>query len=487
VTRSNRLSVLLAPLALGSFCVLPSLVEAQQSQFTTVPAAAQPAGYAIRIPFEHYTLPNGLSVVLSPDSSAPTVAVDIVYHVGSKNEVPGRTGFAHLFEHVMFTGSGHVPYGLHDRYTEGVGGNNNGGTSYDQTSYYENVPSNYIEHALWLESDRMGWLLDALDTAKYDAQRSIVQQERKERVDNVPFGTAREIILANMYPPDNPYSWDVIGHLADLQAAPVDAVKGFFREYYAPNNATIAIVGDFDPAVVRKLVLKYFGEIPRGTPITRPQVPVVSLPSERRLTFEDKQVTSSPRLYISWPTVGASSPDKYALDVLSSVLAGSRTARLTKELVYDRQLAASAGGGQSTLENAGQFTLVITPRPNVSLTQLEQVTDSVLDRLKSDGPTDDEIARAKAGAELSFVSGLESNLGKASTLASDDAIFGDPGHSFTVDYPRAQAVTAADVKRVANKYLTSGRIVLSVVPTGQIGKASKPELSKVIHPGGGNR
>ena len=443
---------------------------------TTVPKTPN----AVSIPYKKYTLPNGLTVILSQDKSAPTVAVNLSYHVGSKNEVPGRTGFAHLFEHVMFTGSGHVPYGLHDKFTEGVGGNNNGGTSYDETSYYENIPSNYVEHALWMEADRMGWLLDALDTAKYNAQRSIVQQERKQRVDNVPFGRAREIMLAQMYPSTNPYSWDVIGHLSDLQAAPVDAVKDFFRQYYAPNNATVAIVGDFDEATTRALVKKYFGEIPRGKAIQRPKVPMVTLSAEKRFTFEDKGVTSSPRLFVSWPTVGVHSDDQYALDVLASVLNGSRTARLTKELVYDRQLAANVNGGQNTLEDAGQFTLSITPRPNVSLTQLEIIADSIIDRLKAQGPTAEEVARAKAGSELNYISNLESNLGKAFALAEDQSYHGDPSHSFTVDFPKSQAVTVADVKRVANKYLTKGRIVLSVVPVGQKDKASKPEASTVL-------
>ena len=350
------------------------------------------------------------------------------------------------------------------RFTEGVGGNNNGGTNYDQTGYYENVPSNYVEHAMWMEADRMGWLLDALDTTKYNAQRSIVQQERKQRVDNVPFGTAREIMLANMYPSTNPYSWDVIGHLADLQAAPIDAVKDFFREYYAPNNATVAIVGDFDPATALAMVKKYFGDVPRGKAIPRPKVAPVTLTEEKRLTFEDKGVTSSPRLYLSWPTADAHNPDQYALSVLQSVLTGSRTARLTKELVYDRQLAASVSANQNTLEDAGQFGITITPRPNVSLTQLELITDSILDRFKREGPTADEVTRAKAGLELGFISALESNLGKANAMASDQATLGDPSHSFNVDYPKTQAVTPADVKRVATKYLTKGRIVLSVVP-----------------------
>jgi len=434
----------------------------------------------INIPYEKVVLPNGLTVILSQDKSAPTVAVNVAYHVGSKNEVPGRTGFAHLFEHVMFTGSGHVPYGLHDRYTEGVGGGNNGGTSNDETSYYETVPANYLETALWLEADRMGWLLDKLDTAKYNAQRSIVQQERKQRVDNVPFGRAREIISSNMYPATNPYSWDVIGHLSDLQAAPVEAVKEFFRQYYAPNNATVSIVGDFDPARARSLVRKYFGELPKGKAIPRPKVAPVALTTEQRLTFVDSAVTSSPRLFISWPTASVKNDDQYALSSLGSILTGSRTARLTKALVYDRQLAATVSGGQNSLEDAGTFNITITPRPNVSLTQLETITDSIIDRIKREGPTADEVTRAKAGDELQFISGLESNLNKAFTLANSQDFFGDPGHSFQVDYPKQQAVTAADIKRVAAKYLTKGRIVLSVVPPGQTDKASKASESTIV-------
>lgn len=434
----------------------------------------------ISIPFEKYTLPNGMTVILSQDKSAPTLAVNVAYHVGSKNEVAGRTGFAHLFEHVMFTGSGHVPYGAHDRFTEGVGGNNNGTTNFDATRYYENVPANYIEHALWLEADRMGWLLDALDTAKYNAQRSIVQQERKQGVDNQPFGTSDEIILANLYPSTHPYSWDVIGHLEDLQNAPIEAVKEFFRQYYAPNNATVSIVGDFDPAKTKALIRKYFGEVPRGKAIQRPKPAPVRLSAERRLTYEDKNVTSSPMLFISWPTVDAHNDDRLALQVLGSVLFGSRTARVTKALVYDRQMAAQAFGGQSTYEAAGRFEIQIQPRPGTTLTQIETVTDSIIDAFRREGPTADEVARAKAGAELQFISGLESNLGKAASLANSQLLYGDPSHGFTYDYPKLQAVTPADVKRVANRYLTAGRVVLSVVPPGKASEASKPERSRIV-------
>src|SRR6185295_17165479 len=253
---------------------------------------------AINIPFETYTLPNGLTVVLSTDHTAPTAAVNIWYHVGSKNELPGRTGFAHLFEHVMFTGSAHVPYGLHDKLTEGVGGSNNGSTSNDITNYFETIPSNYLESALWVEADRMGFLLDTLDLAKLNAQRDIVKNERRQGVDNQPYGRAFEILSAATYPASHPYSWDVIGSMADLSAASEEDVKNFFRLYYAPNNAILSIVGDIDPAQTKAWVTKYFGDIPRGKPLTRPAVKPVTLDAERRLVYEDRVQVA--RLYVQW-------------------------------------------------------------------------------------------------------------------------------------------------------------------------------------------
>src|SRR5918992_2042238 len=319
----------------------------------------------IRIPYERYTLPNGLTVIMSVNRATPTVTVDLWYHVGSKNEVAGRSGFAHLFEHVMFTGSGHVPYGMHDRMTEGVGGNNNGSTNHDRTNYFENIPSNYLETALWMEADRMGFLLDALDSAKFVAQRDIVQNERRQGVDNQPYGRAHEIMLGAMFPAGHPYSWDVIGSMRDLLVAPLDDVKSFFRQYYAPNNATIAIVGDFDPAQAKRWVARYFGDIPRGPRIDRPNVAPVTLAAERRLLYEDR--VQVPRLYVRWPAVGLKHDDRYPLQVLGSILAGPRTARLTKALVYDRQSAATVFAGFAPNEDVGQFMVVITPRPGHTL------------------------------------------------------------------------------------------------------------------------
>jgi zinc protease len=449
-----------------------------------LPAAAAPqrttaaSSPSIRIPFEKYPLPNGLTVILSEDHTTPTVAVEVIYHVGSKNELVGHTGFAHMFEHVMFTGSGHVPYGTHDKYTEGVGGTNNGQTYFDWTRYWETDPSNYLETALWLESDRMGFLLDSLDETKFRAQRDIVKNERRQSYDNQPYNRDEEILLLTMYPKGHPYSWPTIGSMADLTAATVEDVKQFFRLYYAPNNATLAIVGDIESRQAKAWVAKYFGDIPRGKPITRPTVPPASLPSEKRLTFEDR--VQVPRLTIQWPSVGIHSEDQPALDLLSDILGGSRIARISKPLVYDKQIAANVIVYQDPFEGVGHFNVVVTPRPGHTLTEIETAVDSVIDRFKREGPTADELKRVKAGQQLAFLNGLQSNLGKAFQLAEDQTFFNDPSHSFRVEYPRTQAVTAADIKRVANRYLGSARIVLSNVPLGKPDLASHADRSTVV-------
>jgi zinc protease len=439
------------------------------------PAAA--AAGAINIPFEKFVLPNGLTVLLAEDHSVPRVAVDVWYHVGSKNEKPGRTGFAHMFEHVMFTGSGHVPYGLHDRYTEGVGGFNNGSTNNDRTNYYEVVPSNYLETALWLEADRMGFLLDKLDEAKFVAQRDIVQNERRQGTDNQPYGRGFEIITSQMLPESNPYSWPVVGYMADLQKATVEDVKEFFRLYYAPNNATIAIVGDINPAQVKQWVTKYFGEIRRGAPITRPAVGHAAMATVARVTFEDR--VQVPRLQIAWPTVGEDSEDDKVLDIISAILSGPRTARLTRELVYDKQSAANVSAFQATGHNLGTYVITVTPRPDHSLTELENDVNAILERFRQDGPTAEEMTKALAGTEYGFVSGLEDLLGKAELLIRGSVFHGDPAY-YKKLYAGIKAVTADDVKRVANKYFTPGRVVLSIVPQGKPDQAAKAAESKKV-------
>ena len=452
---------------------LACLAAAQRPPASTAGAATA----TIKIPFETYTLANGLTVILSVDHTTPTVAVNVWYHVGSKNELPGRTGFAHLFEHVMFTGSGHVPYGMHDKLTEGVGGSNNGTTSNDRTTYFETVPSNYLESALWIESDRMGFLLDTLDIAKLNAQRDIVKNERRQGVDNQPYGLASEILSRATYPETHPYSWDVIGSMVDLSAASEEDVKNFFRVYYAPNNAFLAIAGDFDAVQAKAWVAKYFAAIPRGKAVTRPNVNPVRLAGEQHFVYEDK--VQVPRLYIQWPTVGEKGEDQFALDVMGAILEGPRTARLTKSLVYDKQAAASVSAYQNSNEDVGEFAVIITPRPGNSLTDIETQVDAIIATFKKDGPTADEIKRAAAGLELSYLRGLESNLGKAMTLCDGAGFHGDAGY-FKAQYQKYLTVTAADVTRVANKYLTGGRVILSIVPTGKADQAARPDQSKKV-------
>ena len=440
-------------------------------------AARQASADAINIPFETYKLANGLTVIIAQDHSVPRAAVDVWYHTGSKNEKPGHTGFAHMFEHVMFTGSAHVPYGMHDRYTEGVGGFNNGSTTNDRTNYYEEVPSNYVETALWMEADRMGFLLDKLDEAKFVAQRDIVQNERRQRTDNQPYGRAFEILTSQILPPTDPYSWPVVGYMTDLQHATVDDVKEFFRLYYAPNNATIAIVGDVDPVKVNAWVTKYFADLPAGGAITRPNPQPAAAASVTRVTFEDR--VQVPRLYVAWPTVGENSADDKVLDIISSILTGPRTARLTKALVYDAQSAANVGAFEDTNELNGMYVIQLTPRPNHTLTELETGVDSILERFKRDGPTAEEMTKATAGTEFQFVSGLESNLNRAEVLLSGAVFHGNAAYYKTL-FAGIKAVTAADVKRVANKYLTPGRVVLSIVPVGKASDAAKPDQSRRV-------
>jgi zinc protease len=286
-----------------------------------------------------------------------------------------------------------------------------------------------------------------------------------------------EILSRATYPSTHPYSWPVIGSMEDLSAASEEDVKNFFRLYYAPNNAFLTVVGDFDAPQAKAWIVKYFGEIPRGKPIARPSVAPVSLTAGQRLLLEDR--VQVPRLYVLWPSVGEKNDDRYALSVLGSILSGPRTARLTKALVYDQQSAASVSANQSSNEDVGEFMMTITPRPGHSLTDLEAAADVIIERMKLDGPTLEEVQKATAGEELSFLRGLESNLGKAFQLANGAAIHGDPGY-FRTEYQKTLAVTPADVKRVANRYLTNGRIVLSVVPLGKAGEASKPAESKNV-------
>jgi len=418
-----------------------------------------------KIKFEKYTLPNGLEVILHEDHSTPIVTVNTWYKVGSGDEKPGRTGFAHLFEHIMFMGSQNVPVGMFDKELEAAGADNNGSTTEDRTNYYENLPSNALALALWLDADRMGFLLPTMDKAKLDLQREVVKNERRQGVDNVPYGRADEVILAALYPKAHPYSWPVIGSLADLDAASVEDVSNFFQTYYAPNNATLAIAGDFDPAEAKRMVQRYFGDIPRGPALpARPNVVPIVLAKDTFMVIEDK--VQLPRSYYTWPTVRVFDKDDATLDVLASILASGKNSRLFKRLVYDMQIAQSVSASQQSSKLAGRFEINIVPKPSQSLAAVDKVVREELQKLMSEPITDRELKRVQNSYRSSFLNRVASVLGKSETLNSYNYMAGTPDY-VQQDAARYDSVTRAAVQKVARTYLGRPKIVLTVVPEGK--------------------
>ncbi len=425
---------------------------------------AAPATGADLLPFQQYTLDNGLTVILHRDETTPVAALMVMYHVGSKNEKPGRTGFAHLFEHVMFKGSAHVADGEHFKLLQEIGANINGSTSEDRTNYFEVVPSNYLELALYLESDRMGFLLDAVNQAKLDNQRDVVKNERRQNYDNQPYGTAYEKIAKALYPPDHPYSWPVIGSMADLSAAALEDVKEFFRTYYAPNNACVVIAGNFDPAQVKGWVARYFGPIPRGKAFDRPTSWPVTLPADKRLVFEDR--VQLPRLYMTWPSARMNTREDAVLDVLSDILGSGKNSRLYKSLVYEKQIAQSVSCGQGGSEIAGEFQITVTAKPGKTLGEMETAVREEIAKLLKDGVTEREIETSLNGLEARRINGVATALGQASVLSTYFTLTGD-AENFNREPERYKGITPAEVLQQAKAVLTSHNVVLSIVPQGK--------------------
>jgi len=453
--------------------MLRRVVAALALAFLGAAPAPLPA-QALRVPYETFTLPNGLQVILHEDHSVPVVAVNIWYHVGSGDERVGRTGFAHLFEHIMFMGSQHVPTGDFDKLLEAVGADNNGSTTEDRTNYYEDAPANALPLMLWLDSDRMGFLLPEITADKVDLQRGVVQNERRQSYENRPYGLAEENILKRLYPPSHPYSWPVIGSMADLSAATLEDVRGFFRTYYTPNNATLSIAGDIAPRAARQLAERYFGEIPRGPTVTRPTPPPVAPTADVLATLEDR--VQLPRVYNAWHTVKAFAPDDAALDVLANVLAGGRSSRLYRRLVYELQIASDVVAFQDGSRLDGKFELWVTARPGHALPEVQRVIDEEVRKVADAGPTTREVERAQNTFEAQFLSRMErvgSFGGKADQLNFYNYFTGTPDY-FQRDLDRYFKVTPGDVQRIARAYLAGAhRVVLSIVPQG------KPELAVV--------
>ncbi len=419
----------------------------------------------MRIPIETFQLANGLAVTLSEDHTAPIVAVNLWYHVGSANERAGRTGFAHLFEHMLFQGSENVGSNEHFELIQRAGGTLNGSTWLDRTNYYETVPSNQVALALWLESDRMGRLLPAMTQQKLDTQRDVVKNERRWSVDNQPYGTWWERIPALAFPATHPFHHSLIGSMEDLTAASLEDVAQFFATYYTPDNAVLTVAGDFDPAEVKRLVNEYFGPIPRGRGV--PPLPDLSLPERfdkppREVVPDDVRV---PRVYIAIRSPTFGSDPYYVASVAAAVLGMKKGSRLHKSLVRDRQLASEANAFTFDLAKGSDLLIVdVTARPGTSADDLERATVAEIDRFMAEGPTDTEIERAVALIETEFISSLQSATDRADKLSMFATYLHDPSR-INSHVDRYRAVTAADVARFARERLgPTHRATLVYVP-----------------------
>ena len=410
---------------------------------------------------EQYTLKNGLTVILHEDHKTPLVAINIVYNVGSKDDLPGRTGFAHLFEHMMFSGTQHNDQEFGNLLTGHVV-ESNGSTGRDRTVYYEEVTTNALERALWLEAERMGYLLPALTREKLDIVRNVVKNERRNKYDDVPFGFAEEALLAELYPPGHPYRHRTIGSMADLSAARVSDIRAFFERHYVPNNAFLCVAGDFRPGEVKRWIEKYFGLIRRGADSSRPKLEVPRLTGPKHITMTDQ--VSHARAQLIWPTVPTGDRDEEPLDILASILGGlANENRLFRRLMYDQLLAVQVEASHPTYAVSGEFEIDLYAQPEQKLSDLVRIADTEIERLKKEGPSEGELRRAQNQREASLLQDLESVNGQASVLCQWAALRGDP-LAYRAVIERVFAVQAADVARVARQYLTARRIELDVVP-----------------------
>jgi zinc protease len=457
---NTRLSTLLVSLSL----VLAAAAPTAPAQ-TAPPATALP-----QIAYDKTTLPNGLELILIEDHRLPIVAVNIWYHVGPANEAPGLTGFAHLFEHMMFAATRHVARGQADRLLEGAGAtDSNGSTDYDRTNYYDTVPSNQLELALWVHADRMGYLLDVLDQTALSNQQDVVRNERRQSVENRPYGIVEEAMNHALFPKTHPYYASVIGSHADIQNAKLADVRDFFRRYYGPNNASIVIAGDIDKARARALVAKYFGSFKRSAPVKKPAVTTPPIVRERRLTVLDR--VELPRVYMAWLTPPAYQPGDAELAVTAQILAGGKAGRLYKSLVYERQIAQDTAAAQNSNALTSTFVVDVTARPGTDAATLEGAIDTELTALRDNGPSEQEVERARNTIETAMLTSIEKlgGAGLANQVNQYNQYTGDPGY-LPKDIARVRRVSAADVQRVARSYLQPNmRVMVAGVP-------GKPEL-----------
>jgi zinc protease len=426
----------------------------------------------MNIPYTRHTLDNGLDVLIHEDHDCPIVAVNVWYHVGSKNEKPGRTGFAHLFEHLMFEGSAHYDRGYFQPLQE-AGAQLNGSTNADRTNYWEVIPRNALELALWMESDRMGYLLPALSDSKFENQREVVLNERRQNYENRPYGLAGMATVAALYPPDHPYHWMTIGAAEDIRAARLEDVRAFFQTYYRPRNASLALAGDVDTDRALALVEENFGDLEAGNPPPPLDlVPPPAIPGDRRLLLEDRVELS--RLYLAWHSPALFAEDDAELDLVADVLASGKTSRLYRALVFDERIATEVAASQNSREAGGYFQIIATAAPGRTLRDVDQAIAGVLDAFIAEGPTAPEMERCLAQAEANFVYRLQTVGGfggKSDQLNAYNVFVGDPGF-FDRDLERYRRVTPQAMQSAARRMLRpDARIALSVVPRGRVALA----------------
>ena len=418
---------------------------------------------SLHIEYDSYHLKNGLNVILHQDHRVPIVSVNIWYHTGSKNEKPGKTGYAHLFEHMMFQGSGHVPADMHFQYIQSVGGTLNGSTFFDRTNYFETLPSHYLETALWLESDRMGFFLPALTQEKLDTQLDVVKNERRQRYENQPYGLWLEKLLEMCFEKDFPYHWPVIGYMEDLNTAGLEDVKHFFETWYAPSNASLVIAGDFDKKQTRKLVNKYFGDLPSGP---KPEIPGTIFSDygsgEKRATEVD--TVQLPRIYMAYHIPPFGETDTYTADIITDILSLGKRGRLYKSLVYEQQIAQDAYALILPMQNASLLIFMATPKPGVKIEALESALQEQIDRLITEEIDARDLQRIQNQLEARKLRELQTVSARADYLNMFSVYFNDPD-LINTEIEKYKTISTADIKRTAAEYLqNNNRAVLTYLP-----------------------
>lgn len=415
----------------------------------------------LNIEYEKYKLENGLEVILFRNGTLPLVSVNLWYRVGSANERPGKTGFAHLFEHMMFQGSENVSKEMHFRYIQEAGGTLNGSTSLDRTNYFETLPSNSVDLALWLESDRMGFMLEGLTQEKLDNQKDVVMNERRQRYENQPYGKAWEIIFSNLFAPDFPYHWPTIGWMEDIKNFKLNDIIEFFKTYYAPNNCSIVIAGDIDKPSVKDSVEKYFGSIPANGAVDKIKFTAPVFNQNKILIHEDN--IQLPRIYFCWLSDKIFGADDPALDVLSDILGSSKNSRLYKTLVHEKQIAQDVSAFQYSANLAGMFFVIITAKPGVDLQLLKTYAEAEIKELIDNGITEDELLRTKNSIKSSFIYSLQNVERLANQINNYNYYLNEP-NSFVFDLERYNSLETRDIKNAAEKYLTKPKLELDVIP-----------------------